>query len=69
MMSAYLKALRLHIYLATTKSSFISNDKYTEANAQVLIAFKQSLSKDYLSMLSHCDSTLAVWNTLISPKE
>ena len=30
-MSAYLKALGLHVYLATTKSSYISNGKYIEA--------------------------------------
>ena len=51
--SAYLKALGLHVYLATTKSSYISNGKYIEANAQVLIALRQSLSKNYLSMISH----------------
>ena len=27
-MSAYLKALRLHVYLTTTKKSFVDNDKY-----------------------------------------
>ena len=56
-MSAYLKALGLHVYLAITKSSYISNGKYIEANAQVLIALRQSLCKDYLTMISHCDST------------
>jgi len=35
-MSAYLKALRLHVYLATTKKSYIGNDKYLEAKTQVL---------------------------------
>jgi len=68
-MSAYLKALRLHVYLTTTKSSYISNDKYIEANAQALIALRNSLSKNYLSMISHCDSTFTVWNTLSSLKE
>ena len=33
-MSAYLKALGLHIYLATTKKSYLDNDKYVEANTQ-----------------------------------
>jgi len=33
-MSAYLKALELHVYLAPTKKSYISNDKYLGANAQ-----------------------------------
>ena len=32
-MSAYLKSLGLHVYLATTKKSYIGNDKYLEANA------------------------------------
>ena len=27
-MSAYLKALGLHVYLATTKKSYFGNDKY-----------------------------------------
>ena len=68
-MSAYLKALGLHVYLATTKKSFVDNDKYLEANRQALHAFRQTLSKNYLSILSHCDSAFAVWNTLISHEE
>ena len=32
-MSAYLKALRLHVFLTTTKKSYIDNVKYLEANA------------------------------------
>ena len=31
-MNAYLKALGLHVYLATTKKSYIGNDKYIKAN-------------------------------------
>ena len=31
-MSAYLKTLGLHVYLATTKKSYLGNDKYLEAN-------------------------------------
>ena len=30
---------------------------------------KHTLNKDYLSMISHCDSIFALWNTLASPKE
>ena len=63
-MSAYLKALGLHVYLATTKKSYLDNNKYIEANAQVLEALRRTLSKEYLSMVSHCDSVFAVWNTL-----
>ena len=33
-MSAYLKALGLHVYLVTTKKSYLGNDKHIEANAQ-----------------------------------
>ena len=68
-MSAYLKALELHVYLVTTKKSYIDNGKYLEANAQALIALRQLLSKDYLSMISQCDSAFIVWNTLSSLKK
>ena len=37
-MSAYLKALGLHMYLATTKKSYLGNNKHIEANAQALEA-------------------------------
>jgi len=39
-MSSYLKALELHVYFAITKKSYIENDKYLEANAQVMVAQK-----------------------------
>jgi len=29
-MSSYLKALDLHVYLTTTKKSYVGNDKYLE---------------------------------------
>jgi len=64
-MSAYLKALGLHVYLATIISSHINNGKYIESNAQALIALRQSLSKNYLSVFSHCDSAFIVWNTCL----
>ena len=67
-MSAYLKALGLHVYLATTKKIIFGNAKYIKANAQALDALKHSLSKEYLFLISHCDSTFAVWNTLTSPE-
>ena len=63
-MSAYLKILGLHVYLATIKETYFGNAKYIEANAQALDALKYTLSKDYLCMVSHCDSAFAVWNTL-----
>ena len=45
-MSAYLKSLGLHVYLATTKKSYLGNDKHIEANAQALVALRYTLSKD-----------------------
>ena len=50
-MSAYLKTLGLHVYLATIKKSYIGNDKYLEANTQALHALRQKLSKDHLSIV------------------
>ena len=62
-MSAYLKALGLHVYLSTTKKSYLSNSKHIEANAVALKALRSTLNKEYLCMISHCDSAFAVWNT------
>jgi len=59
-MSTYLKALGLHVYLATTKKSYVGNDKYLGADAQALKALKHTLSKEHLSIISHCDSAFAV---------
>ena len=67
-MSMYLKTLGMHVYLATTKKSYLGNNKHIEAKAQALDALRQTLSKEYLMMVSHCDSAFAVWNTLTSPK-
>ena len=58
----------MHIYLVTIKKTYFGNDKYIEANAQSLDALKHTLSKEYLSMLSHCDFAFAVWNTSTSSK-
>ena len=35
-MSMYLKTLGMHVYLATTKESYLGNSKHIEANAQAL---------------------------------
>ena len=67
-MSMYLKTLGMHVYLATTKKSYLNNNKHIEANAQALEALRCTLSKDYLMTVSYCDSAFAVWNTLTSPK-
>ena len=66
-MSAYLKPLGLHVFLAATKKSYLSNSKHIEANAQSLEALRNTLSKEYLYVVSHCDSAFTVWNTLTSP--
>ena len=68
-MSAYLKTLGLHVYLATTKKFYLGNNKYLEANTQALHTLRQTLSKNYLSIVSHCDSAFTVQNTLTSLKE
>ena len=68
-MSSYLKALGLHIYIATTKKSYLGNDKYIEANTHALETLRHTLSKEHFSLIFHRDSAFAVWNTLISPKE
>ena len=51
-MSAYLKALGLLIFLATTNESYVGNNKHIEANAQALVALKHTLNKDQFSMIS-----------------
>jgi len=59
-MSSYLKALELHVYLATTKKSYVDNGKYLEANTQAMDALKYTLCKKHISLVSHCDSAFAV---------
>ena len=59
-MSAYLKILGLHVYLAATKKSYLGNNKHIEAIAQALEALRQTLSKEYLSIVSHFDSAFTV---------
>ena len=68
-MSAYLKSLKLHVYLTTTKKSYLDNDKHIEANTQALVELRHTLSKDQFSLISHCDSAFAEWNTLTSLTE
>ena len=60
-MSWHLKAISWKVYLAITKESHLSNSKHLEANAQALEALRKSLSKEYLNMISYCDSAFAVW--------
>ena len=65
-MSMYLKTLGMHVHLATTKKSYLGNNKHIEANTLVLEALRCTLSKEHISIVSHCDSAFAVWNTLTS---
>ena len=67
-MSMYLKILGLHVFLAATNKFYLVNSKHIEANAQALEALRCTLNKEYLMLVSHCDSAFTVWNTLISPK-
>ena len=65
-MSIYLKALGIHVYLGTTKESYIVNGKYHEANAKARHALKSTLNDEYLSRVSNIESVFVVWNTLIT---
>ena len=64
-MSMYLKALGIHVYLATIKNSYFVNGKYLEANVKAIHALKTTLTDEYLSRISNFDSAFVVWNTLI----
>jgi len=59
-MSAYLKSLGLHVYLATTNKSYVDNGKYLEANTQTMEELRHTLGKEYFSLISHYDSAFAV---------
>ena len=65
-MSIYLKALGIHVYLATIKDSHFINGKHIEANAKATHALKSTQNDDYLSRVSNSDSVFIVWNTLIT---
>ena len=52
----YLKALGIHIYLATIKKSYFVNGKYFEANAKALYALKSTLNDEYLFRVFNFDS-------------
>ena len=59
-MSMYIKTLGMHVYLAAIKKSYHDNSKHIEANAQALEELRSTLSKEYLCIVSHCDSAFAV---------
>ena len=54
-MSMYLKALGIHVYLATIKESYIVDGKYFEASVKTLHALKSTVNDDYLSRVSNFD--------------
>ena len=65
-MSLYLKALGIHVYLATIKDSYINDSKYLEANAKTLHALKSTLNDDYLFRVANIDSAFVVCNVITS---
>ena len=65
-MSMYLKALGIHVYLATIKDLYCLNGKHVEANTKVIHALKSTLNDDYLSKISNIKSAFVVWNTICS---
>ena len=65
-MLMYLKALGIHVYLATTNNAYCLNGKNIEANAKAIHALKSTLNDDYLSRVANLDLAFVVWNTLIS---
>ena len=56
-MSAYLKALGLHVYLTTTKKSYLGNDKHIEANARALVALRHT----------HLVKIIYIWFLIVIP--
>ena len=54
----------MHVHLAATKKSYLGNSKHTKANAQDLMALRNTLRKEYLFMVTQYDSTFVVWNKL-----
>ena len=65
-MSMYLKALSIHVYLATIKDSYCLNSKYLETNAKAINALKSTLNDECLSRIANFDSAFVVWNTIVS---
>ena len=61
-MSMYLKALGIHVYLATIrrKKSYFVNGKYLEANVKSLHALKSTLNDEYLFRVSNIESVFVV---------
>ena len=62
----YLKALGIHVYLATIKESYFVNGKHLEDNAKATHALKSTLNNEYLSKISNLDLAFVIWNILVS---
>ena len=59
-MSLFLKALGIHVYLATTNDAYCLNGKNIEANAKAIHALKSTLNDDYLFRVANLDSAFVV---------
>ena len=68
-MSLYLKALGIHVYLATTNNAYCLNGKNIEANTKALHASRSTLNDVYLSRVANLDLAFVVWNNLLSLDE
>ena len=68
-MFLYLKALGIHVYLATIGYSYFLNGKHLEANTKAIHTLKSTLNDEYLSKITNLDSTFVIWNTICSLEE
>ena len=55
-MSIYLKALEIHVYLATVKDFYCLNGNHYWANTKAIHALKSTLNNDYLCKVDNFDS-------------
>ena len=65
-MFRYLKALGIHVYLATINDSYFVNDKHLEANTKAIHALRSTLNDEHLSRIFNFDSAFVVCNILVS---
>ena len=56
----YLKALSIHVYLATIKDFDFINVKHLEANVKAIHTLKLTLNDEYLYRVSNIDSAFVV---------
>ena len=62
----YLKALGIHVYIATIKDSYGLNGNHLEANTKSIHALKSTLNDDYLFRVSNVDSAFVAWKIITS---